>query len=289
MRDRLSRRIALAAAACLAAGWALAGPAMGEPAKPRRIVSMNQCTDQLLLLLVEPERIASVSFVTHQPQWTPPEMAGAVAGLGSNHALAEEVLTLKPDLVLTGVYTGRSATALLRKLGYTVVTFEPESTFDQIRGNIRKMGEAVGETQRAEDLIAAFDARLASIRAKAGAPRGILADVGVNGWMAGNDTLLAAAANAAGYRTLGQTLGYSGFRYVSLEQIIASAPDAVAPSNAWTHPPSLATNALRHPALKRLMETSANVTIPERLLVCGSPYVLDAAELLVEARRPGAR
>jgi iron complex transport system substrate-binding protein len=116
-----------------------------------------------------------------------------------------------------------------------------------------------------------------------------LADVGVNGWMAGNDTLLAAAANAAGYRTLGQTLGYSGFRYVSLEQIIASAPDAVAPSNAWTHPPSLATNALRHPALKRLMETSANVTIPERLLVCGSPYVLDAAELLVEARRPGAQ
>ena len=90
-------------------------------------------------------------------------------------------------------------------------------------------------------------------------------------------------------KTLGQTLGFSGFRYVSLEQIVAAAPDAIAPSNAWVDPPSQSTNALRHPALRRLMATSANVTIPERLLVCGSPYVLDAAEILANAQKPSAQ
>lgn len=288
MAALVARLAALAATACLAGGLAMAEPPE-QGRQPRHIVSMNQCTDQLLMLMVEPERIASISFVTHQPQWTPPEMKAAVAKLGANHALAEEILPMKPDLVVTGTYTGRNTVTLLRRLGYQVVEFEPEYTFDQIRSNIRKMGEAVGEPGRADQIVAAFDARLAAIKAKGATPKGVFADVGVNGWMAGDGTLMAEAANAAGYRTLGQTLGFSGFRYVSLEQIVAAAPDAIAPSNAWVDPPSQSTNALRHPALRRLMATSANVTIPERLLVCGSPYVLDAAEILANAQKPSAQ
>jgi iron complex transport system substrate-binding protein len=260
-------------------------PAAGDPAKPQRIVSMNQCTDLFVLMLAEPERIASLSFVTKQKQWTPPEYAETVARLRVNHALAEEVLVLKPDLVVTTPFTGSAAVRLLQQLGYRVETFNPELSFADIRTNILKMGDLLGEAERAKVAVAAFDARLAEIRSQARAPGRVAAIFGVNGWMAGKDTLTAEAAHAAGYRTLGETMGYSGFRFVPLEQVIAASPDLLAPSNAWTDPPSIATNAMNHPAMRKLAEKGDMVSIPERLLVCGSPAALDAAALLVSAGR----
>src|SRR5689334_12327258 len=99
-------RIAASILGVVAACVMLAGPAAGDPAKPQRIVSLNQCTDLFVLMLAEPERIASLSFVSKQPQWTPPEYAAEIASIPINHALAEEILPAKPDLVVTTPWTG---------------------------------------------------------------------------------------------------------------------------------------------------------------------------------------
>jgi iron complex transport system substrate-binding protein len=254
--------------------------------KPQRIVSLNQCTDILLLMLVEPERIASISFVTRQKQWTPPQFTDVVRAIPTNRALAEEVIVLRPDLVVTGRYTGTQASALLRRLGVPVVEFEPESDFDDVRTNLRQMGEAVGETDRAEEIVAGFDAEIARLRAENATPRGVVADIGVNGWMSGEGVLTADALNLAGYRTLGQHLGIQGYGNLTLEQIVTATPDALAPLNAWTSPPSMATNAFRHPALRRLSQSVPVASIPERLTACGSPEVLKAAAILAQAATP---
>jgi iron complex transport system substrate-binding protein len=260
-------------------------PAAADAPRPQRIVSMNQCTDLLLLMLVEPERIASISFVSRQPQWMPPEYADIIARLPTNRGLAEEVLALKGDLVVTESFNNRQTVQLLRKLGYKVAEFDAETGFKDIRANILRMGELVGESARARAIVAAFDARLAALRAQAPARAGVLADVGVNGWMSGDGTLMADVANAAGYRTLGQAMGVAGFRNLTLEQIVAARPDVIALSNAWSDPPSEATNALRHPALRDLARTATILDIPDRLTICGSPDTLDAVEMIAKARR----
>ena len=282
-------RIALIAAALTLLiywGGAEAQPAVPQrPAKPQRIVSMNQCTDLFVLMLAEPERIASVSFVSKQKQWTPPEYAAELAGIPSNHALAEEVLPARPDLVVTTPWTGAAAVRLLRKLGYQVETFEPEVTLDDIRKNIVRMGDLLSEPERAQQAVAAFDQRLAAIKSEVGALDQVIANFGVNGYTAGADTLTAAAAAAAGFQTLGEKMGFSGFRFISLEQVLAEAPDVLAPSNAWTEPPSMATDAMNHPAMRKISRTSPVVNVPERLLVCGSPAALDAAELMARSRK----
>jgi iron complex transport system substrate-binding protein len=237
-------------------------------------------------MLAEPDRIASLSFVTSQPQWTPPEYRDVVARLPVNHALAEEVLALRPDLVVTTPFTGGAATQLLGKLGYRVETFNPETTFADIKANILKMGDLLGEQDKAKAVIEAFDARLAAIQAGAGARDKVIAIFGVNGFSAGKDTLAAEAARVAGFQTLGEKIGYSGFRFLSLEQVLAGTPDVLAISNAWTEPPSLATDAMKHPAMRGFAEAGGvTVNLPERLLVCGSPAALDAAELMARARQ----
>lgn len=255
------------------------------PAKPRRIVSMNLCTDELLMRLVDPSRIASITYLSHQPVNAPLGLDHIAATLPVNYGLAEEVIRLRPDLVLAGQFTARPASSLLSRLGYRVEMFAPENSFADMRANIRRLGALVGEEARAEAVIADFDARLGALQARI--PRGeapVFADIGVNNYVAGRGTLYTEVINAAGYRTLGQALGFEGFRNVPLETLLTVRPALVSTATPWTSPPSLSTLALAHPALRALGAGAGHVVIPERFTTCGAPSVLGAVEILVNAR-----
>lgn len=258
--------------------------------RPQRIVSINLCTDELLMRIVDPSRIASITYLSRQPLNAPLGLNHIIAKLKVNHGLAEEVLMSKPDLIVTGSFSTMAATSLLRGLGQNIVTFDPEADFDDMRANIRKMGAAVGEPQRAEQVIADFDKRLADLQAQL--PPGdkpVFADIGVNNFMSGRNTLFAHVVNAGGWRTLGETLGYSGYTNIPLEQLLRMRPDLVSTATPWSNPPSMSTQNLRHPALRELVADTPHITIPERYTTCGAPSVLGAVELLVEARKAHAQ
>jgi iron complex transport system substrate-binding protein len=264
----------------------VAASALAQDDKPGRIVSMNVCTDQLLLLLVEPERIAAVSWLATDRETS--ALADRADGLPVTWGVAEEVIARDPDLVLAGTYTTRATVQLLRRLDYQVVEFAPESSFDDIRANLRLMGEAVGEPERADALVAAFDRDLAALRSNvAGQSRQVFANYGVSGWTAGAGSLHADVAHAAGYDTLGERLGAVGSRTLSLEQLIVSSPDLIAVVDRTEGAPALATQALDHPALRHLLASRPSVDVPDPLWVCGGPFTLDAARLLADARPLG--
>jgi iron complex transport system substrate-binding protein len=272
--------LAALVALCMVAPGAIADQA------PRRIVSMNQCTDLLLLHLVEPGRIASISFVTGQRAWTPPDLADEVRGLPRNRGLAEEVIPLSPDLVVTGAFSSTAAADMLRRLGYRVEVFAPEASLADVRANIRRMGELVGEGDRAEAMVAAIDSKLAQAGAGGQGAMPVLADVGVNSWMSGQGSLMGELANAAGLQTLGQAMGNTGYRFMSLEQIIAAKPDVLAFINAWSGTEALGSGVFRHPAYRRLVKDgAAEADLPERLIACASPDLGEAAIRLSAARR----
>ena len=253
--------------------------------RPQRIVSMNLCADELLMRIVDPSRIASITYLSQQTINAPLGLGGITAKLKVNHGLAEEVLLQEPDLILAGRYSATTAVSLLRRLGYKIITFDPELTLDDMRTNIRKLGEAVGESARAEQVIADFDARLAQLQAQIPTDtKPVFADIGVNNYVAGENTLYTHIVNAAGYRTLGQALGFEGFRYVSLEQILSVEPALMSAATPWTNPPSMSTLALGHPALRNRMKDIPQVAIPERYTTCGAPSALGAVEILVKAR-----
>lgn len=253
--------------------------------RPQRIVSMNLCTDELLMRIVDPSRIASITYLSQQAINAPLGLNDITSKLTVNHGLAEEVLLQEPDLILAGRYSATTAVSLLRRLGYRIITFDPELTLDDMRANIRKLGEAVGESARAEQVIADFDARLSQLQAQLPSDeKPVFADIGVNNYIAGENTLYTHIVNAAGYRTLGQALGFEGFRYVSLEQILSVEPALMSAATPWTNPPSMSTLALGHPALRNRMKNVPQVAIPERYTTCGAPSALGAVEILVKAR-----
>lgn len=254
--------------------------------RPQRIVSMNLCTDELLMRIVDPSRIASITYLSQQPINAPLGLGPIASKLKVNHGLAEEVLMQEPDLILAGRFAATTAVGLLRKLGYPIIIFDPELTLDDMRTNIRKLGEAVGESARAEQVIADFETRLSELQAQI--PPGekpVFADIGVNNFVAGENTLYTHIVNAGGYRTLGQALGFDGFRNVPLEEVLLIEPALMSTATPWTNPPSMSTLALGHPALRAMVKQIPQVAIPERYTTCGAPSALGAVEILVNARK----
>ena len=111
-------------------------PSVTASGKPARVVSINLCTDQLLLQLVDRDRIASVTYLAtdHAISY----YADRAIGIRKNHGLAEEILPLKPDLILAGSFNSRPTTSLLKKLGYQVVEFEMADGFETVRQNLKR-------------------------------------------------------------------------------------------------------------------------------------------------------
>ena len=197
--------------------------------------------------------------------------------------VAEEVIALQPDLVLAGTFSTRQTVSLLRRLGYRVVEFDPETDIAAIKRNIRKLAAAIGERGRGKAMIAAIDRRLDAVP-PAPQIRPLYADYDANGYTSGSGTLLASLARIAGFEMLGERLGFAGPRQVSLEQMLVARPAVIDPAAGYSGP-ALATQMLRHPALKRLMRESRVVRVPSAYTTCGNLQSLRALDLLLQTRR----
>ena len=251
-------------------------------AKPQRIASLNLCTDQLLLMLVEPERIATVTFLALNPRTS--YMAYAATGVPINHGRLEQILPLKPDLVLAGRYTTHFTKTLLKKLGYRVYEADVPSTFEGIRAQIQEVAALLGEPRRGAALIKEMDATLAQAATVPG-ERPLAALYGPRGYTQGRGMLEDSILTAAGYTNLAAEVGVVGSRVLSLERLLQHAPKFLIFTARVDSAPSLAMAVLNHPSLAQAFAGAAKVQIPPRYWFCPGPMVGDAVRFLVEARK----
>ena len=251
-------------------------------AKPQRIASLNLCTDQLVLMLVDPKRIVTVTFLARDPSTS--YMAAAAATIPTNRGRLEQILPLQPDLVLAGRYTTHFTKTLLRKLGYPIFEADIPNTFDQVRAQVREVAALLGESEKGEALVAGMDAKLARAAAKA-SDQPIAALYGPRGYSQGAGTLENSVLAAAGYRNLAAEMGVSGSRVLSLEILLERAPRYLIFNARVDDAPSLAMAVLKHPALTRAFTGTAAIQIPPRFWYCPGPMLGDAVQFLAEARK----
>jgi len=251
---------------CLVGGIAAADP-------PRRVLSMNLCTDQLALMLAAPGQLISLSHLARDPRMS--VMAAQAQDLTVNHGLAEEIFLMQPDLVLAGSFSAPATLDLLRRLGIRVEVFAPEGDIGAIRDNMRRMGRVLEREAAAQATIDHFDADLEDMAANG--PRLRAARYSANGYSAGTSSLSGRIIELANLHNIAADVGLNVGGTLPLEVLMMSAPDLVIrdkPSVA----PSRAEEVLDHPGLRSFSQTMTNAD-----WVCGTPYVLRAATTLREA------
>lgn len=268
------------------AGVALAATAPGAAAAdaPRRIVSLNLCTDQLLAELVPPERIVGISTLGSDP--TLSATAAKLARFPKMKGSAEEVLALKPDLVIAGEYTTGASVELLRRLGQKVLVVPLATDFEGLRQTLRLMADAVGEPARGEVIIADFDERLRSARSLVPSRPTAIA-YQVNSLVSGPQSLVDAALEAAGYHNLARDLKLGPTGRLPLEQLIATPPDLIVLANAPNDFQTVLADNLRHPAFADLLRRRPNVHLPMPYWMCATPKLAEAVEILASMKATG--
>ena len=251
--------------------------------KPTRIVSINLCTDQLLLQLVGHKRIASVTYLAADPYIS--YSANRAVGLVKNHGLAEEVIELRPDLILAGAFTSRPTTSLLKKLGYRVIEFEMAGSFETLRQNIIKAGEVLDEEKKAGRLVTQFDRALGKLTPNGRLVSAIILQPNAAG--AGNVSLLDDIFRSANLTSISLGQGILGIGWLTLDQVIWAQPELII-SDVDPSWPSLGHFAMRHPAYRAILDKQGRVpprvTLPANLWNCGGPQVAKAVSILAKAR-----
>ena len=230
-----------------------------------RVVSLNLCTDQLLVLLA-PEKIVALSPLSRDAALS--FVAARAAGFPVVRASAEAVMRLQPDLVLGGRFGARTTLALLEQEGLRVERLDMPGDFPGIRALLRATARLLGVADRAEPVIAAMDARLPP----PGPPRTALAWQ-ARGWTSGPGQMMDSILRASGLINIG-----SGAR-LGTEALLRHPPMLLVLPES-TSGPSLATAMFTRPVIGSI----SIQRIPPAQTICPGPFAAEAVAALVDAR-----
>ena len=257
----------------------LAAPLFAQEV-PQRIVSMNLCTDQLLLLLVDRSRIASLSYFASDPAYS--YLAAQAEGIPANRGQAEEVLAFAPDLVLTSQFSATLAANLLERLGERVERLGFAATADDVYAQIRQVAELTGTVVKAErltlDLRAAVGAEQARLRPALQGKSAVF--FASNGFSYGANSLQDAFITSLGMRNVAADAGLYGPAQFPLETLVAADPDFLFTDPRSALDAQLAHPLLRHPALAALSRKARVLEVPDTLFQCAGPQLAQAYRAL---------
>ncbi|KJC57343.1 iron ABC transporter [Bradyrhizobium sp. LTSPM299] len=271
-------------AALAVAAWALSC-STSQAAGPR-IVSMNVCSDQLLLSLADPDQILGLSKFSRDAwqSWA----AGEARRYPILSGGAEDVLVVRPDIVVVSLFDKRTTRDLLKAKGLHLVEFTVPRTLDEVKDQIREMGDVIQHPDRASAEIARLDAAMARARAAVTDHHYSVLPLARRGWVSGADSLVSSLLTQTGLVNAAGELGLDSGGFASLEAIVKLRPDFILVSEAGDRAEDDGRAFLLHPALERFYPPDKRIVLPERLTVCGGVMLADALDrLTAELKRVG--
>ena len=149
------------------------GTALIIAKKPQRIVSVTLPTDEILLALVEKQRLAAVTGFSQD---------GAVSNIAAqvsdvpvklSQLNVEVIVSLRPDIVFVADWSDASSVRQLRDAGLAVYQFKSPFAVKEIQAGIARIAAAVGEEVKGKALVQWMEGKLAAVaRRLAGLPPG---------------------------------------------------------------------------------------------------------------------
>ncbi len=246
--------------------------------RPERIVSLHLCADQYLLSLADPEQIVALGPYAHNADIS--FQAERARHWPSLEATAEEVLALKPDLVLAAAFTNPSTLEALRRLGHRVMRLQHVQTIKDQRRQIMEVAAAIGHPERgsvlAEEISRAFD----TLGRESRAAGNRVLYYHRRGYVSGPDNLAGELLSQAGFVNAASDIGIDDTGQASLETVIVARPDYLVLTHRHSRALDQGSSLVNHPALRRLLGEDRRIYLPMPLVVCpGAPF-LEAIRVL---------
>jgi iron complex transport system substrate-binding protein len=237
-----------------------------------RIASINLCTDEYLLLLAQPQEIASISYLAQDPLesvlWRQAKPHHA------NFGSVEQILKTRPDILLTMGGGGRATGLIAGRMKIRAVELRAPMSIDDVAANLRTVGAALGAPQRAEPWLR----RLKALRA--GQPAQARDSIMLSG---GGQSLSPGSPGIRWLRMAGLSQRLLAGGKATLETLLIRPPAVLVQSSYRRAQVSAAANWLKHPVIRNMR--SKRLSTDGRAWTCMGPLMIPEIERLRAAAR----
>lgn len=232
-----------------------------------RIASLNLCADEYALLLAKPGELVSVSRLSHDPDESP--LTSRARKIPANNGELEQVIALRPRILLTMGGLGRSTADLARKMRIMTIDLPSPTDVAGVERNLRTVANVVGEPRRAEPLLQ----RIAELRRSAPRATRDALFLSGGGVSIGSWSPAAEWMRLAGFR---QPKSYS--QKASLEQLLTHPPALLLRSDYRSGQMSSGQAWFDHPIVRSLQARTH--LVDGRRWTCAGPLMVDEVERL---------
>jgi iron complex transport system substrate-binding protein len=243
----------------MAAWLGLVHPAM---AAPQKVVSLNLCTDQLAASMLTPATLKGLSYNAADPALS------LVSGVAQDYMLlkgtTEEMAKIQPDLVLMGAGQNPQLQRWLTSKGIPFTTLKQASSIEEVQNQVAELAKVLGMDDYALNLRARQNIVIGQARLPQ--PNMRVAVYYPRGFTDGRGTLIHDLITRLGGRNIAAKQGQQGSAYLSLEQLVAQAPDVLIIPLYDYDIVSQAEKLSQHPALKGIK--AHVVPLPGQYLTC---------------------
>lgn len=245
-------------------------------------MSLNLCLDQLALAMAEPRQMVGISDMSHDPHISP-RWRDAQA-LPPVRKRAEEILALRPDLVIVDDFITPSLRKTLRLAGVPTLELAEAGSVEVTLDHIARIGAALGRPDAARDLATSLRAGITHLTTEVGPNSPVAAIYQANGMTLGRGTNADGLLRLAGWRNLAAERGLSLFVPIAMEELVVAAPDLLILDGETSDRPSLAEQMMTHRAARRAFAGARTLVMPHSLWLCGGPQNIEALRRLAAAR-----
>ncbi|KTT71564.1 ABC transporter substrate-binding protein [Sphingomonas endophytica] len=258
-------------------------PLLSGAMAPRapRIVSINPCLDAILMQVADPAQLVAISHYSHDPRATSIPLVQA-RRFAATSGTAEEVVALRPDLVVASGHVAPATVAALARMHIRLVQYPVPATVEESARQVREVADAIGQPARG----AALAERILAAARPSGARPVPALILGSGGLVPGAGTLPDDLLRRAGFANASAGYGLKRWDVLPLEYLVARPPRVLLSVGAAE---GGGERAERHPALRRLAERITVAPFAARLMNCGGPSIVTAMARLRDVRAAVAR
>ena len=246
------------------------------------MVSLNLCLDQLTLALAAPGQLVGISDISYDPRISPRWREART--LPPVRKRAEEILALRPDLLIVDDFLTPSLRKTLRLAGIPTLELAEAGSVDATLDHVIKIGAALGRPDVARDLATSLREGITRLTAAVRPTSPVAAIFQANGMTLGRGTNADGLLRIAGWRNLAAERGLSLFVPIAMEELIVAAPDLLILDGETSDRPSLAEQMMTHRAARRAFAGAHTTVMPHSLWLCGGPQNLEALQRLTNVR-----
>ncbi len=255
------------------------------PRVPQRVVSLDLASDEIILEMIPPERVAAVSF------WSVSDGISTVAEAARKvpnqirYYNSEEILACRPDLVIAPDWTSADLVRTLKDLGVVVYISRGSLSVENVKVAVKEIADALGEPERGQEILAEMDRDLAlAAERKAKIPeserKNVVLYSHLRGYI-GKGSLFDDLCHYAGVMNGAALIGMGATDPLPEEGLVLMNPDIIL-IPTWTYgnisPEKIRNELLTDPAMQSIkaVREKAFRQVPDKYMYSASPAMTKA-------------